>query len=399
MPSSTYTPTPGDARVQKPRVRSHPAKFAAGLLAGVGMIALAFALLAGGDGPGVPELSAQNPARPVHSSGKTFAKQIPPIRNVVLIVLDGIRTEEFFIGINPYAKQRGASHARDRLFPFLWGRLAANSAGSASAETRVFGDRFGKGRGDPAAQDRRIDNTYGISLPAYADLLGGVRQIGVRSNKFDGRLPNPTVPDRLLKHGLGDGDMAIFSSWKHIASVVSAMPPVGFHVDTGRKAGDGRPRWKDARFDRDLQKALMAHLRERDKRDAGALRFLFVAYNDSDEWAHIGNYGRYIQAIRRQDAYIRELYNYLENQPGYRGQTLYIVTTDHGRGRGRHWKSHGRVPGSQYVWALLHAPGQAKRVDELARVLETRCSHTALGALAFTAATGGEADLAARESR
>jgi hypothetical protein len=330
--------------------------------------------------------SDRDPITAEPATPKTTPK--PKLRNVVLIVLDGIRTEEFFIGANPYANRRGPAQAKEKLFPFLWLDLAARSA-----ETKVFGDRFRKR--DGGDESCRIDNNYGISLPAYADLLGGVRQPAVRSNIFRGRLPHPTVPDRLLEYGFDDGDMAVFSSWKHIASVVSATPPVGFHVDTGRRTGEGRPRWKDARYDRDLQKTVLRHLRQREQRRAGALRFLFLAYNDSDEWAHIGNYGRYLAAIRRQDGYIRELYTYLESRPDYREQTLYIITTDHGRGRGRHWKSHGRVPGSQYVWALIHAPGQAPRLDALARSLTAGCSHTALGSLAYFAATGEDVEVAA----
>lgn len=306
-----------------------------------------------------------------------------PIQNVVLIVADGVRTEEFFIGANPYAKRRGPAQTKEKLFPFLWGELGSRAGG----ETYAFGNRF-RQRPGKSGDVCRIDNNYGISLPAYADLLGGVRQPAVRSNIFTGRLPHPTIPDRLLEHGFGEDDVAIFASWKHIASIVSAMPPAGFHVDTGRGRGEDRPRWKDARYDRDLQKTILNYLREREHENRSPVRFLFAAFNDSDEWAHIGNYGRYLSAIRRQDGYIRELYNYLESQPDYNQKTLYIITTDHGRGRGRHWKSHGRVPGSQYVWAMIHAPGQPERLAAFAQLLQTQCSHTALGTLVYKAATG-----------
>ncbi|MCR9141762.1 MAG: hypothetical protein NXI24_05885 [bacterium] len=366
-------------------------------LAGAGLLAILLYMYAG-DSHFVKTV-AQTPAPAAKQDAAPETTE-----NVVMIVLDGVRTEEFFIGANPYASKRGPAQAKEKLFPFLWGELGARAqsahSDSAKIETRFFGDRFRRrGRNRDAAGPKdglcRIDNNYGISLPAYADLLGGVRQPTVRSNTFQGRLPHPTVLDRLLEHGFVGSELAVFSSWKHIASVVSATPPVDFHVNTGRQSGDRRPRWKDARYDRDLHKAVMGYLGERTDRGAGPLRFLFVAYNDSDEWAHIGNYGRYLNAMRRQDAYIRELYGYLESQPDYRAKTLYIITTDHGRGRGRHWKSHGRIPGSQYIWAMIHAPGQSARLTSLARALGERCSHTTLGDLAYAAATGEDPDLAA----
>lgn len=341
---------------------------------GFAVAAFALALTAAG-------LASQSPDQP------TVAQAAPEIQNVVLIVLDGIRTEEFFIGANPNSRKRGPGDRKEKLFPFLWGEL-----GPRHAETQTFGNRFRQSPGSVC----RVDNQYGISLPAYADLLGGVRQLTVRTNRFEGRLPHPTVPDRLLTDGLAGEDLAVFASWKHIADVTSAAPPPGFHVDTGLQPGLVAPLWKDARFDRDLHQALMNYLRRRTDERAGPLRFLFVAFNDSDEWAHIGNYGRYLSAMRRQDGYIRELYTYLESQPEYRQKTLYMITTDHGRGRGRYWKSHGRVPGSQYVWAMLHAPGRPERLAEYARSLRERCSHTALGSLAYTAATNNITTTAAR---
>ena len=334
------------------------------------------------------------------------------LNSVVLIVLDGVRPAEFFRGISPFAKNRRASQSSKKLMPYLRGELSQPGY-LQSGQTLLFGNRFAKGA--PAC---RLDNNYGVSLPAYGHLLSGKRLPGIRDNRFPGPLPGPSVPDRLVARGIAGEAIAVYASWGPIARVATERSPredAQIEINTGHQPGNARPRWKDARFDRDLQRALLQRL---DPTRAGAQpapRYLFAAFNDSDEWAHIGSYRRYIAAIRAQDGYIRSIVRAREAvaTPANRGRTLYIVTTDHGRGRGRWWKSHGRVPGSQYIWALLHVPsvelpvppqtgkpatpGQTRQMlrpevradlEHVRRTLEARCNHSQLGRVAYQAVSG-----------
>ncbi len=293
----------------------------------------------------------------------TLPAQPPSARpdRVVFLVLDGVRSEEFFIGRSPYRKKRGPHLSKEKLLPFVWTRLASH------ADSRVFGNRF-------AHRNRRdyckINNTYGVSLPAYADLLSGLRQSEVRSNDFDGPSPTATIPDQLIDAGVLPEEIAVFASWANIRHVASREAEPEFYVSTGLREDDVEPRWSNARHDADLFDDVRAYVEEQD-----ALRYLFIAFNDSDEWAHLGDYPRYIKSIRRQDEFIRKLYDFLESRDDYRGRTAYFITTDHGRGRGKHWRNHGRVPGSQYIWALVHTPGSPPPADLFG---DDGCSHVSL---------------------
>lgn len=291
---------------------------------------------------------------------------------VVLIVLDGVRTEEFFRG----SVLMGARRARPaaELMPFVYGRLIRDEG------ALVLGNRFGTG-------GRRhlctVNNRDYISLPGYADLLGAVRQSNVRSNHFRGRVAYPTVVDRLLDRGLAPDEVAVFSSWEHIRNVVARSDHPGLHLESGRESGESRPPWGDARYDADLMQSIETFLDRRGDR----LRFLFVAFNDSDEWAHQRKYRKYIKAIEDQDDYVRRIYENLEARPAFRGRTTYIVTTDHGRGAGRHWAHHGHYAGSQFIWAVVHSPRPhfVSRPEHFTwqRQLYFNCSHTSIGSFLY----------------
>lgn len=369
------------------------------------LIPLLFTGAGCGPAPAAPHLDAKPPANFADSRG---------LNGAVLIVLDGVRPAEFFRGIAPFAKNRRASQSAKRLLPYLRGELSSARL-LESGQTLLFGNRFERG-----APGCGLDNNSGVSLPAYSHLLSGKRLPNIRDNRFTGPLPGPSVPDRLLARGVPAQTIAVYSSWGPIARVAtqertSEREETPIEINTGHQPGDAWPRWKDARFDRDLNRALQKRLADNSQ---PAPRYLFAAFNDSDEWAHIGSYRNYIAAIRAQDGYIRSIVEARESmaQPVNRGRTLYIVTTDHGRGRGRWWKSHGRVPGSQYIWALLHVPPVALPVprkpgetvnpntpqrtqlmlrpevradlERVRGILEASCNHSQLGRIAYQAVSG-----------
>ncbi len=286
--------------------------------------------------------------------------------NLVLIILDGLRLEEFF-GYREFKSNTPASKKKRRrsLMPFVWSELASKQ------HSLLLGDKGGR---PPSLC--RIDNPYGISLPAYADILSAHRQKKVKSNRFRSPLACPTIADRLSEEGIDPAQMALFASWKHLDQVFSKNQDAAFFIETGYKAGYAKPPWKDARFDRDIHKGLMAYLHSSKK-----WRFLTVAYNDTDEWGHKNQYKMYLKAIKEQDRFIREIYQHIEKQE--KDKSVYIITTDHGRGRGVEWVRHGKaVQGSQEIWMLFVFPSSWNLQKgfglRLKQYLEKNCSHISI---------------------
>lgn len=89
----------------------------------------------------------------------------------------------------------------------------------------------------------------------------------------------------------------------------------------------------------------------------------WFALNDTDDWAHQGNYVRVIEHLHRIDGWLRELWTWLQAQDDYRRRTALVIVTDHGRGNGTSdWNDHGaKVTGAENVWAAFAVPGWQAR--------------------------------------
>jgi hypothetical protein len=87
-------------------------------------------------------------------------------------------------------------------------------------------------------------------------------------------------------------------------------------------------------------------------------RLLFVGFGDTDNFAHIGHYDQHLDAARRADGFIADLWQQMQSLPDYKDSTTFIVTCDHGRGSGPElWKDHGTgQPGSDRIWYAVIGP-------------------------------------------
>jgi hypothetical protein len=92
-------------------------------------------------------------------------------------------------------------------------------------------------------------------------------------------------------------------------------------------------------------------------------RVLYIAYGETDDWAHDGRYDRVLDSFSRFDRDLKELWTWLQSQDDYRGRTHLLITTDHGRGATpADWRTHGaKVEGAQYVWFAFASPQMRQR--------------------------------------
>jgi hypothetical protein len=110
--------------------------------------------------------------------------------------------------------------------------------------------------------------------------------------------------------------------------------------------------WGSARFDAATMQGALHHLRTRQP------RALYVALDETDEWAHERRYDLYLDAAHRSDRFLRRLWEAAQSLPAYRGRTALVVATDHGRGETPHdWTDHGeRVPAAERIWVAVMGP-------------------------------------------
>jgi arylsulfatase A-like enzyme len=112
-----------------------------------------------------------------------------------------------------------------------------------------------------------------------------------------------------------------------------------------------RPQWGDARLDKYTVAHALHYLKKHQP------RFLFISLNDADEWAHQGNYSKYIKTLRQYDEWIENLFKTLDGMGDYGKSTTVLITTDHGRGSGQSWKHHSFFHSdSKYVWLAGRNP-------------------------------------------
>jgi hypothetical protein len=321
--------------------------------AGTAVVAIALGLLAGSAGPA-----------PASGAGETR-----PARNVLVVTLDGLRWQEMFSGYSAElgSKETGgvadpealarrfdaptAEARREALLPFVWKRMA----------------REGQILGDPSAQSAvRVTNGKLFSYPGYSELLTGVADPRIDSNAKTVN-PNVTVLEWLNRRPGFEGRVAAFASWDVFPYILAAeragLPvnaagsPVVSPVNEADRLlnayADLLPAyWGSARFDATTMHGAFAYLRSHRP------RVLYVALDETDEWAHERRYDVYLDAAHRSDHFLQRLWETAQSLPGYRDRTALVVTTDHGRGEtARDWSDHGeKVPAADRIWVAVMGP-------------------------------------------
>jgi hypothetical protein len=306
----------------------------------------------------------------------TIAQTTDP--SVILITLDGARTEEIFGGLDldvmkstlkekqkledqPAYKRFWATTPearREKLMPFFWGTLMRRH-GSVAGNLR-------------AGSSVTLTNTHRFSYPGYSEiLLGEPHDADIKSNDPT-RNPYATVLEELqARLKLSKAQAAVFASWNVFDAIVehtegSLTVNAGFEAfesDDPRAAELSRLQfetptpWDSVRHDYYTFELALAHLKR------ARPRVVYLALGETDDWAHDGRYDRVLDAYARTDTYLEKLWNWLQSQEAYRGRTHILITTDHGRGHTiDDWRNHGaKVEGAQDVWIALVSPAIARR--------------------------------------
>lgn len=285
--------------------------------------------------------------------------------HVVLVMTDGLRWQEVFRGadeslITPARYFDGRSVAelkekylattpearREKLMPFLWSTFISQG--------QIYGDR-------DAGSDATVTNGFNFSYPGYSETLTGHGDPWIDSNDNKPN-PNVTVLEWLNKQPGLRGSVAAFGAWDTISGIVNAQR-CGYVVNTGYaplQMTPATPRlnllnamkadipkiWEDEPFDAPTFYTAMEYIK------AKKPRVIFLSLGETDEWAHGGNYGEYLNSAHRVDAYMKQMWDELQAIPEYRGNTTMIFLTDHGRGDApEEWKGHGqKIPASKYIF-------------------------------------------------
>lgn len=258
---------------------------------------------------------------------------------VVLVVLDGVRWQEIFEGIDPLLA-RGTP---------LEPRSAAQLTPNLHALMRDHGASLG---GTDRGRIRASGPNF-VSLPSYREIFSGRSAEDCTDNEC-AHIRRTTVVDELRDRGRS---VAVFSSWEKIElAAAKQMDGVMMSAGRGEDPGDPWPGSGAFRQDRATADAALRHL------VAERPDFLFLGLGEPDEYAHRGDYAGYVRSLAAADSVIGELRSRLDRM-GERGRRTHLfVTTDHGRSQG--FREHGgRFPESARVWLVASGPRILARGD------------------------------------
>jgi hypothetical protein len=299
--------------------------------------------------------------------------QTPKTRteNVVLVTLDGMRWQEVFGGADTALFRQSKYYFTDRktlqkdfaqgtpeqrrqtLMPFLWGTVAKQG--------QLYGNR-------PAGSLVNVTNTMRFSYPGYNEILtGAADDARIKSNDpLDN--PNASVLEVLNQQPAFKGKVAAFGSWEAYPYILNEKRS-GLPVNAGQRQATGPGLTPGELLLNQLEVASPSPFGE-ERLDAFTYgyafeylkkkkpRVLYIGFGDTDDWAHGGEYGAYLHAAHYTDGFIRQLWEYLQSDPQYRGKTTLLITTDHGRGNGgTQWQTHGKeVVGADQIWFAALGP-------------------------------------------
>lgn len=231
-----------------------------------------------------------------------------PARNnmhVVLIALDGIREDDIVTLANQYSEQLSLSG-----FYTKW---------------------LGKNQGC------RINNKQALSLPAYANVLTGRLDTQVTSNYFHRKLRYPTLLQIY-------SNSQAFTSWTPLTTIL------GITKETGRVIVYQSE--QDANTLPNTDEYVTTLFLEQ----YNSSQLTFVHYTDADDLAHARNVILYRKAIRTELKQVEIIVSYVVQKVG-KDNSFFILFSDHSRGTGSEWHSHGaKIPSSFSMWIWLISP-------------------------------------------
>ena len=298
----------------------------------------------------------------------TFAQQT---ENIIIITTDGFRWQEMFAGMDPVLANdsrynQGDSLAifrkywaedpnarRKKLMPFVWNTIAAKG--------QVYGNRWLGNKMD-------VSNPYWFSYPGYSEILCGYVDTAINTNEYPPN-PNVTLLEFFNRQAKLKGKVAAFGAWDAFNRIVneqrSGIPVVAAYDHFGGKNPTANEKllnamldnshhaWEEECFDVFTHYGAMEQLKTKKP------RVLYIAYGETDEFAHGREYRYYLNAAHRVDGWLQEIWDFVQSDPQYKNKTTLLFTTDHGRGNidKTKWTGHGRsVEDSHEIWLAAIGP-------------------------------------------
>ena len=261
----------------------------------------------------------------IFSVGHVHAQSDYRTENVFLITLDGLRWQELYSGADKQLVTNEAyventklleamfwtedpSERRERLMPFFWNTIATK------------GQLYGNLNLDCPVT---LTNNQWFSYPGYNEILTGFDDPRIRSNN---KIPNPnkTVLEIINEMPAFDGKVAAFGSWDVFPYIInearSGIPVnAGFEPAATESLTDRElflnnlqtqipSPWETVRLDAFTHHFALEHIKKK------LPRLVYIAYGETDDFAHNGKYDAYLKSAHVRRMPLSESYGRLCNR-------------------------------------------------------------------------------------
>ena len=306
--------------------------------------------------------------------------------NLIVITTDGLRWQEVFNGMDfALANHKKFNHGdsaylykkygsisvserQTKLLPFFWQSMAKKGL--------LFGNRFKENKVDVA-------NPHWFSYPGYNEIFTGYPDSAINSNNYP---PNPhqNVLAFLHTQKSYQNKVIAFGAWDAYNRILNEAAS-GFPVINGFENVSSILKDPQTKILEDMLQNSYKPFKEVECLDVFTHqqakyylatkrpKVMYISYGETDEWAHEGNYSAYLDAANQVDRWVADLWQWIQNTPGYKDNTYLLITTDHGRGFGDAWTDHGAdVKGASSIWFGLMGPENNSNLTKIAAAMQSK---------------------------
>jgi hypothetical protein len=285
--------------------------------------------------------------------------------NLVIVTLDGMRWQEVFAGadtalinnnrftndkesINYLFGGKTTTERRAKLFPFLWSTLAKQG--------QLYGNRW-------LGNYVQNANPYKFSYPGYNELFTGYADSAVSSNdKILNK--NVNVLEFINQQNGFENKVAVFATWDVFPYILNKQRSslfINADSDTSATSNSNLKLINEMQAltskPIDVRPDIFTYMTAREYMKLYQPRVLYIALDETDDFAHHGMYDQYLRSANAADRMLRDLWQLIQSIPAYSNKTTLIITCDHGRGEGVLWHDHGdEVPNSEQIWVAAIGP-------------------------------------------
>jgi hypothetical protein len=208
-------------------------------------------------------------------------------------------------------------------------------------------------------------NPYWFSYPGYNEIFTGYPDTAVNSN--DKNLnKNKNVLEFINAQPEYKGKVVVFSTWDVFPYILNKWRSgIYVNADTDTLTGSNDRYYMINEIQRlgarplGVRPDILTYIAAREYLKLNKPKILYIAFDETDDYAHEGQYDQYIGSAHAEDGMLADLWRLVQSMPEYKDQTTLLVTCDHGRGNAikEQWRNHGqKVHDAGQIWIAVMGP-------------------------------------------